>query len=149
MLMQCKELYVTLGKRMTDWKKKKEATSFGSTFHVRRWTFQLVQENIQKGSRVRASTWNQSLSAKASCSPLHLLQKAGVRQADTSTTGTPFSIQDRFQNHEGTDTITVVRDSNISYKETFCFKPREVHKQAQIPCARSPRSVKLSVFSQA
>lgn len=75
------------------------------------------------------------------CCPLHQ-----VRQADMSFTGTSFP-RENWKNPEGMGTITVLRDSNISYKEIFCCKPRELHKQSQFPCAHSPESVKLFNFS--
>lgn len=53
------------------------------------------------------------LPAEASCCPLHQ-----VRQAHTSCTGTPFPTED-WQNPEVMGTITVLRDSNISYQKIF------------------------------
>lgn len=104
--------------------------------------FKQYQNNT--ASAACAFMLNLHLSAWGFCFLLHLLQRAELGQANTFSTGTPFPIQRDIQNPEVMGTITGVRDSNTSYK--LCFKPREVHKLSEVPCARSPELVQWSTF---
>lgn len=97
----------------------------------------------QKAPAARAFMQNQQRSAWAFCFLLHLLQRAELGQANMFSTGTRFPIEKDIQNLEVTGTITGVRDSNTSYKETQ-LQTQEVHKLSEIPYAHSPERVQRS-----
>jgi len=148
MLAQCKELFVNLGEKMLDQrkrkkKKKKQPHFLSSNFPVKRETYRKVQQYEPPHET------NYSLHRHLAA----LCFKKLKPEADTSSTGTPFFIEDHFQNPERMGTINCSKIERKLFasvaKENFCLKSREVHKQSQIPCAHSPQSVKLSIFHQA
>lgn len=138
MFMQCKDLFITRGKKKKRPQPKKKKPFFFPhqvlPFMSADDLFKQYQNNI--ASAARAFMQNVQLSAWAFCFLLHLLQRAELGQANTFSTSTPFPMERDIQNPEVMGTITGVRDSNTSYK--LCFKPREIHKLSEVPCAHSP-----------